>query len=289
MNTKQTQKSNHFKNQLRWLSAAIVVSGSVALTAFASSSDKTATLESKASLQEQINRLHEQNIQQQLAIKELQNLLSCVIKIGNDVILEGCNLHVRNAQGQTDTTDDTGNLIIGYNEDITLGDGSLRTGSHNLIIGMDHRYTSWGTIVHGTGHHTSNHNAAAIGGAQNRPQGVGSVIVSGSENIVSSSQAVILGGTFNQATGSHSMIAGGESNVTHAYGTSIMGGFANEADGNWGITLGGQGNQSMGGYSVVVGGQGNEAWGSHSTVSGGLTRSVNGPHDWRAGALFQTQ
>lgn len=289
MKNKQTQLIGNLTSRFGILGVALIISSAIAFTSSADSTFNQSASESKLSLQAQINRLRAQNAQQQLAIQQLQNLLSCVIKIGNDVILEGCNLHIRNAQGQTDTTDDTGNLIIGYNEDLTIGDGSLRTGSHNLVIGMDHRYTSWGTIVHGTGHHTSNTNSAAIGGSFNRPQGVGSVIVSGSENVVTSNHAVIVGGTFNDAGGSHSVITGGESNSTHAYGTLISGGFANEADGNWGAVIGGQGNQAMTGYSVVVGGQGNETWGQHSTVTGGLTRSVNGPHDWRAGGLFQTQ
>jgi hypothetical protein len=43
------------------------------------------------------------------------------------------NVHVRNGLGETATTNATGNLIVGYNEDF-LGDED-RSGSHNLVVG----------------------------------------------------------------------------------------------------------------------------------------------------------
>ncbi len=50
----------------------------------------------------------------------------------------------------TETTDGvingTGNIIIGYNE----GTSEERTGSHNLVIGTDHSFSSYGGIVAGT-------------------------------------------------------------------------------------------------------------------------------------------
>ena len=245
--------------------------------------------ESRLSLQQQINILRRQNAIQQASINQLNNLLSCVIKNGTELIIEGCNLHVRNAQGQTASTDETGNLIIGYNEDLTIGDGSLRTGSHNLIIGEDHRYISHGTIVHGLGHMSSRANAAAIGGSQNQANGTNSVVVGGRENEVPASNTVVISGRFNSAGGSSSAIISGQDNVTHSSFTVIAGGAANETDSNWGAVFGGQGNESLAPWSVVVGGQGNVTNGSHSTVTGGLTRSVDGPYDWRAGGLFQTE
>ncbi|TQV89602.1 hypothetical protein [Aliikangiella coralliicola] len=243
----------------------------------------------KHKLQKQIKELKRQNEMQQQSIDELKALLGCVVKIDNDFIIEGCNLHVRNALGQTDSTDETGNVIIGYNEDISIGDGSQRTGSHNLIMGVDHRYTSYGTIVHGTGHSTSVQNAAAIGGAHNRPHNFGAVIIGGSENFVSASQSVVIGGSFNDAGGASSVVVGGQSNSTFSFGSLVAGGNGNEADGGDSAVFGGQGNQAMAGWSVVVGGQGNAAWGEHSTVTGGRNRSVNGPYDWRAGTLFETE
>ena len=59
-----------------------------------------------------------------------------------DIVFQGCNVHVRNGKGSTQTKNSKGNLIIGYNEE---GSSSKeRDGSHNLVIGKQHEYTSYG-------------------------------------------------------------------------------------------------------------------------------------------------
>jgi hypothetical protein len=43
-----------------------------------------------------------------------------------------------------------GNLIIGYNEPPDDFDTEDREGSHNLVIGSPHRFTSWGALLRAT-------------------------------------------------------------------------------------------------------------------------------------------
>ncbi len=85
-------------------------------------------LETKIEAQQvMIDELVEQN-------KELLNRVSCIaVKSGtNDFYFNGCNVHVLNGAGQTDSLNGFGNLIIGYNEDVTTSPSypKDRTGSH---------------------------------------------------------------------------------------------------------------------------------------------------------------
>ena len=49
-------------------------------------------------------------------VTALQNLLNCVSVQGTDMIVKGCNVHIRNGTNATTVKNGTGNLIIGYNE-----------------------------------------------------------------------------------------------------------------------------------------------------------------------------
>jgi hypothetical protein len=110
-------------------------------------------------------------------------VLSCLRRDGNDVIFEGCNIHIRSGAGATDAAvNGLGNLILGYNE---AAPGDLRTGSHNLVIGRDHSYSSFGGIVAGDNNAISGQNASVTGG---------------SHNVASGSRSSISGGQFNSAT-----------------------------------------------------------------------------------------
>ncbi len=57
----------------------------------------------------------------------------CVVYVdGTDLVVEGCNLVVRNGMGSTSTTNGTGNLVVGYDE-VTRWDD--KSGSHNVVVG----------------------------------------------------------------------------------------------------------------------------------------------------------
>ena len=64
----------------------------------------------------------------------LEELLQHFTRNGNDVYIDGANLHIRNGSGYTHVgINGLGNLIVGYNELRAVGDD--RTGSHNIVVG----------------------------------------------------------------------------------------------------------------------------------------------------------
>lgn len=182
--------------------------------------------------------------------------IPCVHVDGNDVYFDGCNIHIRSGSGSTfGVTNGLGNLIVGYNED--TGGPYNRTGSHNIIIGPYHTYSSFGGIVAGVLNTISAGSASVLGGVGNVASGVQSVVSSGSGNTSKGIQSSVSGGTFNTASGDNSVISGGK---------------YNEASGNG---------------SSVSGGQANLASGIQSSVSGGFERSAVGTWNWMGGSLFQ--
>lgn len=83
-------------------------------------------------------------------LQSLQDRLACIGPKSNadDIYFSGCNVLIRNGSGRTDNTNARGNLIVGYNE------GAVRqSGSHNVILGNQNDYTSYGGLVTGQGKH----------------------------------------------------------------------------------------------------------------------------------------
>jgi hypothetical protein len=77
----------------------------------------------------------------------LETKLAHVTVSGNDLFINGANLHLTNGTGATETANGLGNLIIGYNE--LRGAGDDRSGSHNLVVGIRNNYSSYGGLVGG--------------------------------------------------------------------------------------------------------------------------------------------
>jgi len=100
------------------------------------------------SLETQVADLEAENGAQQAEIDELKAKLASVSVDGDRVVFEGVNVQIVNGTGTTDGTPNTlGNLIVGYNE---LRDyGNDRRGSHNIVVGQRHRYSSNGGLVAG--------------------------------------------------------------------------------------------------------------------------------------------
>jgi hypothetical protein len=68
----------------------------------------------------------------------------------NEVIITRANLRIVNGMGTTDTTNGLGNLIVGYNKKRTLpGAVNTRTGSHNVVVGKEHNFSSVEAVVVG--------------------------------------------------------------------------------------------------------------------------------------------
>jgi hypothetical protein len=123
---------------------------------------------------------------------------------GPHVLFEGANLHVRSGGGSTDdggTPSGLGNLVIGYDESPQAPQLPLpnRGGSHNLIVGPGHEYTSTGGLVAGVA------------------------------NAIAGSGATVAGGFLNQASGPRSAVAGGVGNTASADNTSVGGGAGHQA------------------------------------------------------------
>ena len=132
------------------------------------------------------------------------------------VSFTGANVYIVNGLGDTQTTNGLGNLIVGYNEQggyatqpfcpaggqfsnkascqasgNTWDDGSTQwqTGSHNVIIGQGHSFTSFGGLVGGLANVINRDCAAVSGGWQNLASGFVASVSGGNYNLASGSSS----------------------------------------------------------------------------------------------------
>ncbi len=160
--------------------------------------------------------------------------------VGPHLVFERANLHVRSASGATDdggTPLGLGNLVVGYNEEPTALLAGERAGSHNLIVGPQHRYLHTGGLV------------------------------AGANNTISGVSTSVSGGRGNTASGGVASVSGGDTNSALGGGSSVSGGFMNTADGG---VAGGEGNTATGTYSSVGGGLARSVLGDHDWSAGTL-------------------
>ncbi len=134
---------------------------------------------------------------------------------GPHVILKGVNLHLRNNSGITASQNGLGNLIIGYDEKPTT---TLRFGSHNLIIGPYHNFTSYGGLV---------------AGYRNTVSGPCASVSAGCDNTASNYYGSVSGGTRNTASGEYSSVSGGLFNTASGLVASVSGGSSRSAGGQY--------------------------------------------------------
>lgn len=206
-----------------------------------------------------------------LRVQELEAKLACVSKDGENVVFEKCNVHIRSGSGQTDgEVNGFGNLVIGYNE--TTGENIKRTGSHNLVIGQEHAYSSFGGLVAGRENTISAPYASVLAGRLNTASGLGSSVTGGSVNTASRDFASVTGGKSNEAKGVNASVSGGSSNSAQGEFSSIAGGSDNAASGF---------------AASVQGGSGNAATGNYASISGGKRRNAGGQDNWRGGNLLE--
>jgi hypothetical protein len=99
---------------------------------------------------------------------------------GPHILITGANVHVRSGSGATDNNaapfTGLGNLIIGYNENTSPTPTLLRTGSHNLVGGSMHSFSSYGGTVFGYQNTISGPYANVVGGSANLAQGPNSTV-----------------------------------------------------------------------------------------------------------------
>jgi hypothetical protein len=150
--------------------------------------------------------------------------IPCVSVVGTDVIFEGCNVHVRDGSGTTDgATNGLGNRIVGYNED-DLGPVNARNGSHNLVVGPEHTYSSFGGFVAGRQNSIIAMGASVSGGLDNRVTQRYAAVCGGELNEANGPHATVSGGYGNEASGDISSVSGGSDNLASGFRASVSGG-----------------------------------------------------------------
>lgn len=208
---------------------------------------------------------------------------ACMSASEHDTYFTGCNVHVRDGSGDTDgPTNGLGNLIVGYNESYTPG--ASRNGSHNLVVGPEHAYSSFGGLVAGfynavTAPHASvtggafnvasMNRASVSGGERNRAGGLSSTVSGGVDNTAGGEFAAVSGGFDNAATDKYAAVSGGSMNSASGVAASVTGGSGNEASGMYAAVSGGELNRAGATNASVAGGIYNRADGSHSQIAGG--------------------
>jgi hypothetical protein len=222
---------------MRTLIPTVVIFSLIPFSLFASARSNSGGLpERVAELEAQVEVLA-------AALEEAQEILQYVrvkTEVINDLegphlIFEGVNVHVWSGIGSTDgatcPSDQTdcssgnslGNLIVGYNE-LPRSGRSIRYGMHNLVVGHEHEFFSFGGFV--AGRHNS------IGGRG----------------------ASVTGGRDNQARGAHSSVSGGVENLAYGSAASVSGGFGNLARGSKSSVSGGEEREALGEFNWVAGG-----------------------------------
>jgi hypothetical protein len=175
-----------------------------------------------------------------------------------EVVIAGANLRIVNNLHSTATANGLGNLIVGYNEPRNDGD-NRRTGSHNVVVGAGHNFSSFGGLVVGRQNDIAEAFAAVSGGF---------------DNTASGPSAAVSGGFFNRATGPSAAVSGGFGNMASGNAASVSGGDGNTASGPTAAVSGGHGNTASGHTAAISGGEANTVRGFSATVSGGRNRTV---------------
>ena len=128
---------------------------------------------------------------------------------GTEMYITGANLNIRNGLGATDGggfTNGLGNLIVGYNEN---PDNGSRVGSHNVVVGHDNAYSSYGGLVAGHRNLISGPYASVSGGQGNIASGFATAVSGGFSNTASATSAAVSGGASNTASGLFATVSGG--------------------------------------------------------------------------------
>lgn len=215
----------------------------------------------------------------------------------------GVNVQVVNGAGSSSTTNGLGNLIVGYDELPPGNPPGSRNGSHNLVVGRQHQYPSFGGLVAGFNNVVSGQEASVVGGSLNNANGTWSSVTAGRQNVATGMHASVTGGEFNnasgagasvsggstnQAGGDHASVSGGHENFASGVDSSVSGGELNEARGAQSGVSGGISNLASGRAATVSGGRQNNAGGIDASVSGGQARSAPVQDCWKAGSPADT-
>jgi hypothetical protein len=261
-----------------WIGAALPLALSLACGHAAAQQPTLAELAAQVkTLAADLKQANALATRQQAAIDALNSKLGCVLRFSGprDLVVDGCNLHVQNGLGQTGTLNGYGNLIVGYNKN----EVATRTGSHNVIVGDLHEYTSYGGIVSGTENTLAGPNSAILGSGQSRANFSG-VVILGADRGIADGNVVLIGGqrNYGSADAHFSAVVGGVENHVTGASSVIVAGTLNVASGGNALVCGGSENTAGGGGAVVCGGSRNTSTGSGSVLVGGNQNAVSGPN-----------
>jgi hypothetical protein len=181
-----------------------------------------------------------------------------------EVVITGANLRIVNGLRGTATANGVGNLLVGYNEPRGNGDNE-RTGSHNVVVGLGHNFSSFGGLV---------------AGRQNAIRGAFASVSGGFDNTASGDSASVSGGIFNRASGPSASVSGGFDNRATGNAAAVSGGNGNTASGDAAAVSGGHGNTASGDAAAISGGEANTARGFAAAVSGGRNRKAERDFHW---------
>jgi hypothetical protein len=196
-----------------------------------------------AALQAQVTALQAQTTALEGQVTALTTTLSGVTRTGSTLQFSGMNLQIIDGTGDTHgAPNGLGNLVMGYNLDNNTDfEVDLRTGSHNIVIGDNHAYTSTGGYV---------------GGDDNLISAAGATVTTGTANTASGTNSAVVTGFNNSATVSTSAVVAGASNTTvTGFRSVVVGGFDNDATGSNAVVVSGNTNTANGANSAILGGQ----------------------------------
>jgi len=227
----------------------------------------------------------------------------------------GINLQVVNGAGaESMEPNGLGNVIVGYDQpysprdenDYVCASGYFQTqeeceaqgfvwamqhksGSHNVIVGPEHRYSWLNGLAVGRNNTINNFGASVVGGQGGFAMGQYAIVVGGGGNRATGTSSAVLGGWNNWATNRAAHVSGGVHNRAEGQASTVSGGTANSALADRSTVGGGHQNTTNAEFSTINGGYLNTASGRYSTVGGGQERSVSGESDWVAGSLWEDQ
>lgn len=202
---------------------------------------------------------------------------------GTTLQLTGINVQIVSGSGATDgAVNGRGNLIVGYNAASSV---QTRTGSHNVVVGDEHEYTSYGGLVAGFKNTITGPFASVSGGRISWATGTYASVSGGVNNTASGESASASGGRVNTASGLEAAVSGGAGNTASGLAASVSGGINNQASNNGCSVSGGAGNTASGFNASVAGGLSNVASGTDSSISGGAVLTQPAQWGWAAGSV----
>ena len=131
---------------------------------------------------------------------QLMTRLSDHLRIGSgEVVITGANLRIENGVGLTDSSNGLGNLLIGYglpveaSHSIIMGQGNRAYAYGNIATGQNNVLLGPTSIALGTALSELSSETVAIGGVDNRVDGLGAAAIGGESNTVKGRGAVLIG------------------------------------------------------------------------------------------------